>query len=140
ENLKVKIEEFPDLLDDISNNIITIKEEVKELVSDDDKPKFIKKKIKDVFDLNIKTNNSKFTKTFIDKNKGTIPVYSASKFPENVDYGYVKDNLKGVKYFEDCLTWNIDGSIGKVYLREGRFSLSEKVIPLIVKEEYKESL
>lgn len=140
ENLKLKIEEFPDLLDDISNNIITIKEEVKDLVSDDDKPKFIKKKIKDIFDLKIKTNNSKFTKTFIDKNKGTIPVYSASKFPENVDYGYVKDNLKDVKYFEDCLTWNIDGSIGKVYLREGRFSLSEKVIPLIVKDDQKDSL
>jgi hypothetical protein len=38
------------------------------------------------------------------------------------------------------LTWNIDGSIGKVYLRKGRFSLSEKVIPLIVQDEYKENL
>lgn len=140
ENFKLKIEEIPDLLDDISNNIVSIKDEVKELVSDDDKPKFIKIKIKDIFDLNIKTNNSKFTKTFIDKNKGLIPVYSASKFPKNVDYGYVKDNLKGVKYFENCLTWNIDGSIGKVYLREGRFSLSEKVIPLIVTDKFNESL
>ena len=83
---------------------------------------------------------SKFTKTFIDKNKGTIPVYSASKFPENVDYGYVKDNLKGVKYFENSLTWNIDGSIGKVYYRQGKFSLSEKVIPLIIQEELKKNL
>lgn len=140
ENMKLKIEEFPDLLDDVSNNISTIREEVKELVSDDNKPKFIKKKIKEIFDLEIKTNSSKFTKTYIDKNKGSIPVYSASKFPENVDYGHVKDNLKGIKYFENCLTWNIDGSIGKVYLREGRFSLSEKVIPLIVKKEYQEFL
>jgi hypothetical protein len=45
-----------------------------------------------------------------------------------------------VKYFEDCLTWNIDGSIGKVHYRNGRFSLSEKVIPLIVKDEYKDTL
>jgi hypothetical protein len=97
-------------------------------------------RIKDLFDLNNKTNNSKFTKSFIDKNKGNIPVYSASKFPDTVDYGFVKDNLQGVKYFEDCLTWNIDGSIGKVHYRNGRFSLSEKVIPLIVKDEYKDTL
>lgn len=140
ENLKLKIEEFPTLLDEVSNSIISIKEEVQELATESEKPKFVKKKIKEIFDLKQKTNNSKFTKTFIDKNKGTIPVYSASKFPENVDYGYVKDNIKGVKYFENCLTWNIDGSIGKVYYRQGKFSLSEKVIPLIVQEELKKNL
>lgn len=140
ENLKLKIEEFPTLLDEVSNSIISIKEEVQELATESEKPKFVKKKIKEIFDLKQKTNNSKFTKTFIDKNKGTIPVYSASKFPENVDYGYVKDNLKGVKYFENSLTWNIDGSIGKVYYRQGKFSLSEKVIPLIIQEELKKNL
>jgi type I restriction-modification system DNA methylase subunit len=140
ENLKLKIEEFPNLLDEVSNSLISIKEEVQELATEKEKPKFVKKKIKEIFDLTNRTNNSKFTKTFIDKNKGLIPVHSASKFPDNVDYGYVKDNLKGVKYFEDCLTWNIDGSIGKVYLRKGRFSLSEKVIPLIVQEEFIEKM
>jgi len=97
-------------------------------------------KISEIFDLNAKTNNSKFTKTFIEKHKGEIPVFSASKFPNTVDYGYIKDNLAGVKYFEDILTWNIDGSIWKAHYRKGRFSLSEKVIPLIVKEDYKTSL
>ena len=67
EILKLKIEEFPTLLDEVSNSIISIKEEVQELVSIDDKPKFIKKKIKDIFDLKQRTNNSKFTKTFISK-------------------------------------------------------------------------
>lgn len=140
ENLKLKIEEFPNLLDEVSNSLISIKEEVQELATEKEKPKFVKKKIQEIFDLKIKTNNSKFTKTFIDKNKGLIPVHSASKFPDNVDYGYVKDNLNGIKYFEDCLTWNIDGSIGKVYLRKGRFSLSEKVIPLIVQDDFKGKL
>ena len=93
-------------------------------------------KVSDLFNLNKKTNSSKFTKGFIQKHKGSIPVYSASKSPDSVDYGYVEDNLKGVKYFENCLTWNIDGSIGKAFYREGRFSLSEKVIPLILKEDY----
>lgn len=135
----INIKEYPSLLEELSNSILTIKEEINSL-SNDEEIKFISKKIKDIFDLNVKTNHSKFTKTFINQNKGNIPVYSASKFPENVDYGYVADNLKDVKYFEDCLTWNIDGSIGKAHLRKGRFSLSEKVIPLIVKKEFKDTL
>ena len=96
--------------------------------------------IERIFDLSVKTNKSNFTKSFIDKHKGNIPVYSASKFPDTVDYGYVQDNLKGIKYFENCLTWNIDGSIGKAHYRSGRFSLSEKVIPLIINEEFKDKI
>ena len=91
------------------------------------------------FDLSHTTNGSFFTKSFIRSNQGTIPVYGASKYEEEVGYGYVNDNLDNVKYFSDCLTWNIDGSIGLFY-RKGKFSLSEKVIPLIFKEEYEDVL
>lgn len=52
----------------------------------------------------------------------------------------MKDNWKGIKYFENGLTWNIGGSIGKVHYRRGRFSLSEKVIPLIVQNNFKHTL
>jgi hypothetical protein len=38
------------------------------------------------------------------------------------------------------MTWNIDGSIGQVFIRKDRFSLSEKVIPLIPFDEYKDKL
>jgi len=92
----------------------------------------------EIIDFSQKTNSSKFTKRFIEKHKGDIPVYSASKDASIVGYGYVEDNLEGIKYFDDCLTWNIDGSIGKAHYREGRFSLSEKVIPLIIKKEYRD--
>lgn len=139
DNLKIKVEEFPNLIDEVSNSLSSIKEEAISLNENKVFP-FISKKISEIFDLSTKTNGSKFTKSFIDKNKGTIPVYSASKFPDIVDYGYVKDNLEGIKYFENCLTWNIDGSIGKVYFRKGRFSLSEKVIPLILRAELKDKL
>jgi hypothetical protein len=128
-------------VEDIKKTIEEYKSQIENLTIEIDTASATKLyKIKDLFDLNNKTNSSKFTKSFIDKNKGAIPVYSASKFPDTVDYGFVKDNLQGVKYFEDCLTWNIDGSIGKVHYRNGRFSLSEKVIPLIVKDEYKDTL
>ena len=54
-----------------------------------------------------------------------------------MDYGYVKEGIEEVKYFENCLTWNIDGSILKPVFRKGKFSLSEKVIPLIIRDRYK---
>ena len=110
------------------------------------------KKVSEIFDLSISTNNSKFTKSFIQKFPGDIPVYGATKLPNEVGYGYVKDNAeiieikKGkklitkVKYFEDCLTYNIDGTAGYIFYRTGKFSLSEKVRPLIIKDKYKECL
>lgn len=93
-----------------------------------------------IIDFDQKTNSSKFTKRFIEDHKGEIPVYSASKDEELVGYGYVLDNLEGIKYFENCLTWNIDGSIGKAHYRKGRFALSEKVIPLIIKQQFRETI
>lgn len=96
--------------------------------------------LEDIIDFDkCKTNSSSFTKTFINANKGDIPVYGASKDINEVGYGYVKDNLEGIKYFENCLTWNIDGSIA-IFYRKNRFSLSEKVIPLILKDELNEKI
>ncbi len=97
----------------------------------------IRLKVKEIFDLNITTNSSWMTKAFVNSHKGTIPVYGASLNPNDVGYGYIEDNVEKVKYFEDCLTWNIDGSTCVIHKRKGRFSLSEKVIPLIIFEKWK---
>ena len=106
------------------------------------------KKVSDIFDLSVPTNSSKFTKSFIKKFPGDIPVYGATKLPNEVGYGYVKDNIEmieikngkqivtKIKYFENCLTYNIDGTAGYIFYRKGRFSLSEKVRPLVIKEEF----
>lgn len=94
----------------------------------------------DLIDFTLTTNNSDITKSYVDANKGDIPVYSASKDLKHGGYGYIRDNIETVKYFNDCLTWNIDGSIGKAHYRKGRFSLSEKVIPLVLKDEYKDNV
>lgn len=80
-------------------------------------------------------------------------MYGASKFQEEVGYGYVDDNVEivkttkngetkitKVKYFNDCLTYNIDGTAGFIFYREGRFSLSEKVRPLVILDDLKEFL
>jgi type I restriction-modification system DNA methylase subunit len=138
ENNITNIAGFSELTNDISETLKEYAELLKEEIETDFiEHSFTIIKIKDIFDLNIKTNNSKFTKSYIEKHKGNIPVYSASKFADVVDYGYVKDNLPAIKYYENCLTWNIDGSVGKVHYRQGRFSLSEKVIPLIVHDIHK---
>lgn len=76
-------------------------------------PKIIERKLGDIINFEgSRTNNSQFTKTFINNHKGDVPVYGASLEENEVSYGYVADNLPGIKYFNDCLTWNIDGSIG----------------------------
>lgn len=108
-------------------------------------PKNTSIKVADLFDLTVSTNSSKFTKTFVKENPGDIPVYGASS--DNIpSYGYVKDNAVivdrdgkrefPVRYFENCLTYNIDGLAGYIFYHEGRFSLSEKVRPLVIREEY----
>lgn len=94
-------------------------------------------KLDNLFNFSIPSNGSWFTKSFINKNKGNIPVYGATKIPDEVSYGYIIDNLSNVKYFENCLTYNIDGTAGYIFYRRGRFSLSEKVKPLILNEEFK---
>jgi len=101
---------------------------------------FIEKKLEEIFDLSINTNHSKFTKTFVNSNKWNIPVYSASKSENLVWYWYIKDNVEWVKYFENCLTWNIDWSVWKSFYRKWKFSLSEKVIPLVLFEHFKTKL
>jgi type I restriction enzyme M protein len=135
ENKFISINDFSELIKDISATCNELSESLK---IDSGDGFFKDLVISEIFNLSIKTNNSKFTKSFIEKNKGNIPVYSASKNEDTVDYGYVQDNLKDIKYFENCLTWNIDGSIGKIFIRLGRFSLSEKVIPLILQDKYKD--
>ncbi len=97
--------------------------------------KIVERKLGQIIDFELsKTNSSNFTKSFIDSNKGEVPVYGASLLEDEISYGFVADNLEGVKYFDDCLTWNIDGSTA-VFYRKGHFSLSEKVIPLIPYKE-----
>lgn len=92
--------------------------------------KIVERRLEQIIDFDLsKTNDSTFTKSFINLNKGDVPVYGASLLENEVSYGFVADNLEGVKYFDDCLTWNIDGSTA-IFYRKGHFSLSEKVIPL----------
>jgi type I restriction enzyme M protein len=133
-------EEYADETIESAQIISELSKEIKGIESEIEEMEFTTKpyKLDDIFDLSHTSNSSKFTKKFINQNKGNIPVYGASQNRDIPSYGYVKDNIPAVKYFNDCLTYTIDGSTGLVFYREGRFSLSEKVLPLILKDEFKE--
>lgn len=93
----------------------------------------------DIIDFSI-TTNSGLTKKFVNNHVGNIPVYGASKYKDEVSYGYIADHLEEIKYFENCLTYNKDGASGYVFYRKGRFSLSEKVLPLVLYEEFRDKI
>jgi type I restriction enzyme M protein len=134
----VKFEEFPNLLEDIANNILSFKEELLEL-SQKKKSKinFKEVEIGDLF--NFPSTNSKITKEFCNKNKGEIPVYASSKDEISV-LGYIKDNISNIKYYDNCLSWNRNGSVGYVFIRNHRFTTNEDHRAFIIKDEYKNLL
>lgn len=78
------------------------------------------------------------TEDFMRKNPGNIPVYGGGMYEEPI--GYIADNIPGVKYFEQCLAWNREGSVGYVFYHKTKFSTNDHQRPLILKEEYRESL
>lgn len=83
--------------------------------------------------------NSKITKDFCKDNIGTIPVYGCSK-SENVTLGYIKPDLKKVKYYQDCLTWNRNGSVGYFFFRKGMFATNEDHRTLKIKLEFSDKI
>lgn len=93
--------------------------------------------IRKIFDF--PKTNSKITKRFCNSHRGTIPVYASSK-DENSTLGLIQDNLVGVKYYENCLSWNRNGSVGYVFVRNHKFATNEDHRALRIKDEYKDQL
>ena len=103
------------------------------------KGRFVKKTIHEIFDFSISTNSG-LSKSFVNSHKGTVPVYGASQDLSIPSYGYIQDGLEGIKYFDDCLTYNKDGASGLVFFRKGHFTISEKVVPLVIFEDIRNQL
>ena len=82
--------------------------------------------------------NSKITRKFCNDNEGKIP--DASSKNENEKLGNIKNNLEGVHYYENCISWNRNGSVGYVFVRNHRFATNEDHRALLIKNKYKNSL
>ncbi len=90
-------------------------------------------------------NGKRIRKKDINKARGDIPVYSASKYKTEA-LGCVSDKIKEVvpdakKFSGKFLTINADGSVGKVFLREGVFYANDivnviKILDPNILEEY----
>lgn len=92
--------------------------------------------------FNFPKTNSGITKEFcLDKKIiGPIPVYGCSRSEKDV-MGHIKDNLKGVRYYEDCIAWNRNGaSTGYFFYRLGRFTTNEDHRVMEIKPDYRGQL
>lgn len=96
--------------------------------------------LSDIFNLNITSNGSILTKSFVREHMGDIPVYGTTKNEFDVSYGYIKDNIEGIKYFNDCLTINRNGSAGYLFVRTGKFSINSDVTPLVLYKQYQNQI
>lgn len=91
---------------------------------------------KSYFDLR---RGKRITKTIIDKNKGSIPVYSSSKNEESVlghiSEKYLTENNLAL-YTEPAVLFNLDGSVGYCFIRnDKKYSLIDVVAALMPKKD-----
>lgn len=94
--------------------------------------KYVSKPLSKLFDF---PQIKGLTEKFIRNNSGNIPVYGGRQTESPV--GSVADNLKGVKYFENCLAWNREGSVGYVFYHGHKFTTNDHHRPMVLKEEYR---
>jgi hypothetical protein len=137
---KIQFENFPIMLDDISNTILSFKDELVDLT--EKKKSIINKKqvlISEI--LESPPTNSGLKKSdvnLIKTSQFNIPVYSAS-MNENSIFGWCSKSSKW-KQYKNVLTWNKDGSAGLVFYRKHKFIPYEKVKILKIKTQYKDFL
>lgn len=134
ESNKTKFEEFPDIIEDVANNILSFKEEVL-LLKEKKKTKSIIKfiKIETIFDI---IGESNITKTYLEKNKGNYPVYSGQT-ENNGLFGM----LNTYKYDFPTLTWATYGvHAGTLFKRTGKYNIGRNNCGLKLKEDYSNSI
>ncbi len=134
ESNKTKFEEFPDIIEDVANNILSFKEEVL-LLKEKKKLKSIIKfiKIETIFDI---IGESNITKTYLEKNKGNYPVYSGQT-ENNGLFGM----LNTYKYDFPILTWATYGvHAGTLFKRTGKYNIGRNNCGLKLKEDYSNSI
>lgn len=95
------------------------------------KHNFVEKTLKTYFEF---PTIKGLTEKYIRNNPGNIPVYGGRQFEDPV--GCIADNLPNVKYFENCLAWNREGSVGYVFYHDHKFTTNDHHRPMVLKEEY----
>lgn len=119
-------------VEDIKKTIEEYKIQIKNLLVEIDTENIFEEfLLSDVFDF---PSIKGLTASFIQKNQGNVAVYGGRK--DETPIGYIKDNLPNVKYFQNCLAWNREGSVGYVFWHKHRFTTNDHHRPLIVKPQF----
>jgi type I restriction-modification system DNA methylase subunit len=130
-NIEEFIEGIESTRDDFAVNI----SDLKSISFEYEHIKYIEFLIKDIFE--IEKGKAKYTKSYMNSNKGVYPVYSSQTSNNGIigkinSYDY--SNL-------ECLTWTTDGTyVGTVFYRHGDFSMTTHCGALIPKKEYTDEL
>ena len=138
EDKAVSFEEVPMIIEEVADTLTGISAMIKEL---SEKKKFdlaqnVKEvKIEDIFEL---PSIKGVTKEFIENNKGQIPVYGGKIYEEPV--GYIANDLPNIKYFENCLAWNRNGSTGYVFFHKHKFSTTDDHRPMFLRKHYQNTI
>lgn len=121
-------------IDEIKASVSNYKRQLNSLIVEIEKDiQYENKLISEIFEL---PPIKGITKSFIDKNKGEVPVYGGKI--EETPIGFVADEIEGVKYFENCLAWNREGSVGYVFYHKHKFTTNDHHRPLILKLDFYE--
>jgi restriction endonuclease S subunit len=156
--LKIPVNNYGDFDLDKQKEIISKYKKIEEIKSDltyklslfkkmDITPKSIQKtkafKFEDIFKLGKGSGNNQFKPAFFinNSNLGDIPVFGAVNKKETTK-GYINNNIKGIKYYQDCIRVGIDGNggAGISFYQEGVFAINHKVRCLILDDKYKNLL
>lgn len=132
EENKVNVADFSLILDEVSNTVKGLMEEVK-AIQDGSDAKFRDVPIPTIFDIDL--GEAKYDHKYFQTHKGQYPVYS----------GQTKRNgeiakIDSYEYDTEGLTWTIDGYAGRVFHRKGKFSMTTHCGLLRIKDVVKDKL
>lgn len=132
EENRMDITDFSALLDETADNIKEFKQEVK-AVEEGKVTKFKEVAIPSIFDIHL--GSAKYNHKYFSVHKGKYPVYS----------GQTRNNgeiamINSYDYEIEGLTWTIDGYAGRVFYRNGKFSMTTHCGLLVLKNEFKNKL
>jgi len=131
ENKKIKLEEFPQIIEEVANNLLIFKEEILQLnEKKKSKIEYGYFRIDDLFE--IKSGNSKLTKNYLHSNMGDYAVYSSNTKQDGV-FGYIDS----YDFDIECIQLTTNGVYaGTFFYREKhKFSINGDARLLIKKNE-----
>ncbi|MCL1946170.1 MAG: N-6 DNA methylase [Chitinivibrionia bacterium] len=130
ENNAIKFDEVPDLLDEMSNNLLSFKEEILQI--NEKKKTNLNVKHIPIYTLFEILGEADITKAYIQKNIGNYPVYSGQT-ENNGLFGHINT----FKYDYPIITWATYGvHAGTLFKRYGQYNIGRNACGLKLREEF----